>query len=80
MPPLESVLATVGSMVFPDFDVCMWEERAESRQVRLFPSVFFQVIETRALDTTSLASRISAKQKKVTRLCGGTMFPASHRH
>ena len=29
------LMATVGRMVFPDFDVCFWEERAEFRLVHL---------------------------------------------
>ena len=32
LPPFESMMATVGRMVFPDFDVCMCEERAEFAQ------------------------------------------------
>ena len=36
LPPIGSVMATVGRMVLLDFDVCMWEERAEFRLVRLF--------------------------------------------
>ena len=35
-PPFESVMATVGRMVFLTFGVCMWEERAELRLVGLF--------------------------------------------
>ena len=29
LPPFESMMVTVGRMIFPDFVVCMWEERAK---------------------------------------------------
>ena len=57
LPPFESVLATVGRMVFLS---SMCAERAEFCFVRFF-LVVFQVIDAPAMDTTSLASQILAK-------------------
>ena len=57
LPPFESVLATVGRVVFL---TSMCAERAEFCFVRFF-LVVFQVIDAPAMDTTSLASQILAK-------------------
>ena len=41
-PPFETLMTTVGRMVFPAFDVCVWDERDVLCLVRLFLWIFFQ--------------------------------------
>ena len=51
MPLFESMMATVGRMVFPDFVVCG----------------VFQVTDAPALDTTSPVSQLLAKRRNLSR-------------